>query len=372
MVGHLAWCRTLPREETPFFVAPSMRQIKDIIEPTVQRLTGGNADFRYGSANEASIEGRRHILYSAENARSFKNIRGPNLPGGLCEEGTLCEEESITELLNRMRSVPNPHFSLSTNPDGPTHWIKEQLVDTAGDGDHVAIQLRLQDNPGLSLKYKQDLRKRLHGVWLRRGYYGEWAAAAGLIYQSVEYGEPPPLEDVHTWSLTVDYAAASVTHALLVGEWVEPRERWVYDEWRWNHADAGSLTEDEQVEHIMLDLGMEGDLPRPLKRIYVDPSAAGLAAAFRKRIGIPGVVVPADNRVESGLQQTGVALHRRWIRISDSCVLLKRDMEGYVWDPKAAKLGLTRPLKLADHGPDALRYYVATEARDMPWLLMAA
>ena len=32
----------------------------------------------------------------------------------------------------------------------------------------------------------------------------------------------------------------------------------------------------------------------------------------------------------------------------------------YIWDEKAAQNGEERPLKVNDHAPDALRYYVMT------------
>ena len=36
------------------------------------------------------------------------------------------------------------------------------------------------------------------------------------------------------------------------------------------------------------------------------------------------------------------------------------ELGSYVWDSKAAALGVERPVKALDHGPDALRYYVNT------------
>ena len=47
--------------------------------------------------------------------------------------------------------------------------------------------------------------------------------------------------------------------------------------------------------------------------------------------------------------------------VASRCAHLIVEIEGYVWDPKAQRRGEDKPLKVKDHGVDALRYGVAHE-----------
>ncbi len=48
------------------------------------------------------------------------------------------------------------------------------------------------------------------------------------------------------------------------------------------------------------------------------------------------------------------------LRAGHSCKGLIREVPGYAWDDKAAKLGEDAPIKIDDHGLDALRYAIKT------------
>ncbi len=56
-------------------------------------------------------------------------------------------------------------------------------------------------------------------------------------------------------------------------------------------------------------------------------------------------------RVASLLSARRLKVHRR-------CAGLIAELTGYVWNSKATQRGEDVPLKLNDHGPDALRYVV--------------
>ena len=46
--------------------------------------------------------------------------------------------------------------------------------------------------------------------------------------------------------------------------------------------------------------------------------------------------------------------------IMEECVDTIREIESYVWDPKAADRGYDEPMKKDDHSTDALRYVLAS------------
>ena len=43
--------------------------------------------------------------------------------------------------------------------------------------------------------------------------------------------------------------------------------------------------------------------------------------------------------------------------LRDKCPNLERELASYSWDAKAVERGEDRPMKVADHSVDALRYY---------------
>lgn len=69
-------------------------------------------------------------------------------------------------------------------------------------------------------------------------------------------------------------------------------------------------------------------------------------------------ILPADNAVADGLQDTAVAIKRGLIRLDQSCTETKKEFVGYVWDEKSES---DKPVKENDHCMDALRYFVKTK-----------
>ena len=88
---------------------------------------------------------------------------------------------------------------------------------------------------------------------------------------------------------------------------------------------------------------------------YVDPSAASFIAALRQR----GVyVLDANNDVLNGIRRCSTLFSRRQLLVNASCTGLIDELGLYRWDDKAALLGVEKPVKENDHGPDAVRYYI--------------
>ena len=72
-------------------------------------------------------------------------------------------------------------------------------------------------------------------------------------------------------------------------------------------------------------------------------------------------MIPGENDVLDGIRRVSALLARRVLRIhAERCPGLIGELQSYVWDSKAAAMGVERPVKNLDHGPDALRYYVNT------------
>jgi len=88
--------------------------------------------------------------------------------------------------------------------------------------------------------------------------------------------------------------------------------------------------------------------------VEVDPSAASFKLQLRQD-GVRGVR-DADHSVLDGIRVVSTALTNGTLKIHESCEGLLKEMSTYAWDEKAQERGEDKPLKIADHGPDALRY----------------
>jgi len=92
--------------------------------------------------------------------------------------------------------------------------------------------------------------------------------------------------------------------------------------------------------------------------VIVDPSAA----SFKAEMALRGVWnTDADNDVENGIRKVASLLAQRKIRIHKRCKMLRLELQTYAWDTKKGEKGEDVPLKVHDHGPDALRYFVNTK-----------
>nr|WP_282916569.1 hypothetical protein [Streptomyces exfoliatus] len=69
---------------------------------------------------------------------------------------------------------------------------------------------------------------------------------------------------------------------------------------------------------------------------------------------------PANNAVLDGIRTMSSLLSAGKLVVHSSCKALIGEMPGYAWDDKAAEKGEDKPIKVADHGVDALRYAIFT------------
>ena len=151
-----------------------------------------------------------------------------------------------------------------------------------------------------------------------------------------------------TRTIAVDYGTLNDTVMLDIrddGEKVR-----VHQEYRWGgRKEHCQKTDEEYADDFMRFMGDE-----PCAAI-VDPSAASFITALRQR----GVyVIEANNDVLNGIRKTGTLLSPRELLFCKDCVGLLDTLGTYRWDDKAALMGIEKPVKQQDHGPDAVRYYI--------------
>lgn len=321
-------------------------------------------------ADFAWIMGRKVFLVGATDAKAFKRIRGSTCAGAYVDELTLLPPNFLTELLGRM-SLRGAKLFGTTNPDGPAHWLKTEYIDRAAELGIRHFTFTLDDNPSLDPTYVEAIKREHSGLWYQRLILGRWVAAEGVVYDawSPDRHIVKALPRIDRWfSVGLDYGTTNPLDAVLLGRGVgEDGVTRIYAGTEWRHdpkvakirlTDAqhsANLTEWlQQADRAdnTLDKGVRPDF------ICVDPSAA----SFMEQLladRVPGLAA-ADNNVLDGIRTVSSLLATDRLRVHESCKPLISELSSYSWDDKATEKGEDKPLKVADHAVDALRYGIHT------------
>jgi hypothetical protein len=313
-----------------------------------------------------------------------------------CQEATELTENDWESLTTRLRAwtLSFQQLIADCNPDKPTHWLKVRS-DT---GRTRMLESRHEDNPMLygtdgepTVEGGEYIAKleRLTGPRKLRLRHGIWAAAEGLVYDGFDPavhvidGFPsdkgpspvPPKEWQRFWSVDFGY-----TNPFVLQCWaVDPDGRlYLYRElYRTKRLVEDHARKALELAQYRQDSawGAKGAWkePRPT-RVICDHDAEGRATLARD-LGMP--TTAARKTVTDGLQAVAARLEpagdgrpRLFIyrkarvdldqELADAkkptCTL--EEMAGYVWDGSTDRPKET-PLKIDDHGADAMRYMVA-------------
>lgn len=317
-------------------------------------------------AETATILGRTVYVLGANDVQSEAKVRGMTVAGAYCDEITVQPKVTFEQLVARM-SVHGARLFGTTNPDSPHHWLKKDWIDRA-DRDMRVFHFELDDNPFLDPAFVAYLKRQYTGLWYRRFIRGLWVMAEGAIYDMWD----PRRHVVHNvprivdWlTVAVDYGTSNPFHALLIGVGVDHR-LYVVAEYRYDSKKQRRQATDSeysgQLRAWMKQIRIPGSNARGIdpRYVVVDPSAA----SFRMQLHQDGVHTwAADNSVLDGIRLISTLLSpqpRPKLLVHRSCVDLIGEMSAYSWDEKAQLKGEDKPIKVADHGCDALRYGIKT------------
>lgn len=303
----------------------------------------------YG-APTVTILGRRVYVMGAHDVQAEKVLRGLTVLGAYGDEVTTVPEGFFMQMLGRM-STPTSRLFGTTNPEGPRHWLKV-LIDRKMP-DWRVEHFTLDDNPSLTRRYVDSIKREYVGLWYRRFILGQWVQAEGAIYDmwdesSMVVAHDAMPEMVRFPALGLDYGTNHPTRGYLLGIARQPRPcLYVAAEW---------------APKIKTDAGYSADLrawmaaqPHP-EWIYCDPAAA----SFKLQLFQDGLtnVTDASNSVLDGIRTVASMLATGRLKVSDRCTELIREIPGYVWNSKATERGVDAPVKLNDDACDAMRYAV--------------
>lgn len=316
------------------------------------------------------IMGRRVALIGATDVKAFRRIRGATGAGAYVDEGSLLPKGFLTELLGRL-SLPGAKLFGTTNPDGPAHWLKVEFLDRAEKLDLAHFTFTLDDNPSLPSAYVSAIKAEHQGLWYRRLILGQWVAAEGTVYEAwnPDVHVVKMLPHIDRWfAVGIDYGTTNPLDAILLGRGTEAdgiTRLYAAAEHRHDPKVAKVRLTDaqhsQQLQSFLAEAnrwdGTDDTGVRPDFTV-VDPSAA----SFIEQLLADRVhgITPADNEVLDGIRTVSSLLATDRMRVHESCKPLISEMASYSWDDKATEQGQDKPLKVADHAADALRYGIHT------------
>ncbi|MFF6829632.1 PBSX family phage terminase large subunit [Streptomyces longwoodensis] len=360
---------------------------RNIIDVIVQMIGKKRCDYRAG-AGEVVIFGRTIYVAGANDERAADKIKGLTLAGAYLDEVTTYPE-TFFQMLETRLSVEGAQWFGTTNPEGPNHWLKRQILDRARvhlrrDGTLVESQspdvldvarfsFILDDNPSLPAAYIDSLKRSHQGLFFRRYILGEWCLAEGVIYDSFDESKHVVdlVPDISRWMCVgLDYGTVNPFAALLIGIGADSR-LYVASEYRHDSRVAKRQLTDAQysvgVRRWLASHEHRGQKGVRPSWVFVDPSAASFMTQLWSD-GLPGVA-KADNEVKDGIRSVSSAFGADLLSIHRSCTGLLEELPAYVWDAKASAKGIDQPLKVDDHSVDGLRYGLHSSVNEWRHLL---
>lgn len=323
-------------------------------------------DIHYTSgAPTASVLGQTVHAIGANDAQAEPKIRGLTCAGAYGDELTTLPKAFFDQLTARC-SVPGSKIFGTTNPDNPAHWLRQDYLLRPEETKLRSWHFVLDDNPGLSDEYKERAKTTHVGLFYKRNILGLWVQAEGAIYDMYddERHIVTSLPEMRRYWVGIDYGTTNAFSALLMGHGVDDR-LYVVSEWRHDSRTAQRQMTDAQysraVRGWLTELGIEPEW------IFVDPSAASFSLQMWED-GAPGMA-KATNDVTDGIRSVSSLLAAGRLMVHESCEGLITELPGYAWDQKASDAGEDKPLKVADHSCDALRYVVHSTAHEWRHLL---
>lgn len=355
---------------------------RNVMSGVIELLGPASDGIRYTrGANTAVIFGREVDVIGASDARSEARIRGMTIAIAYVDELTLLPDLGYWEqLLNRQITVADAVTFATTNPDNPMHWAKVDVIDRCDELGWRTWKFLLDDNPILTDEAKAAAAARNRGLYYARNILGEWVLAEGVIWDmwdgrkiadgGMVYSdlEQPDISD---WVVSIDPGAGGVFSAHLTGLGADDK-LYVAAELRFDHRGRQASMTDVDFSRALTAWLDELDpatnaIPsrcpgaRSPWRTIIDPSGVSLRTQL-KRDGWD-MVRDADNAVVPGIRMVGSLLGDGRIRVHESCTGLLGEIPGYCWDPKAAMVGVDKPIKVNDHSCDDMRYMVTGTTR---------
>jgi PBSX family phage terminase large subunit len=308
-------------------------------------------------------------IFGGKDEGSQSLIQGITLAGIFFDEVALMPQSFVNQGTGRC-SVEGAKFWFNCNPDAPMHWFNQEWILKAVKKRMVHIHFLMDDNPSNSSKTLARYKSNFTGVFYQRFILGLWVMAQGAIYKDA-WSEELLFDDKQLEYITInayrmrryifiDYG--TVNPMVFLDVYDDGETLWVVREWYYDSRATGVEKTDAEHADDLEAFIKDGIAPT---YIVIDPSAASFKTEIRSRrlrTKDTADLINADNNVLDGIRMVSTMMHKKRLRFHKvNCPKTTDELLSYVWDDKAIQKGLKeRPIKINDHGPDAVRYGVKT------------
>jgi hypothetical protein len=345
---------------------------------------------------ELDLFGSKWLVIGAKDEGSEKAIRGMTVGCSVGDELTLIPRSFVMMLMNRM-SVEGARLYATTNPDTPHHYVKTDILDNQAlikSGELWTEHFEIADNPNLPADYFAHLCRMYPpgSLYYQRFVLGLWVTGEGAIYKDV--WSEKLLYSYQPWTMTngepgcvapkglldpgqiVERSIAidcGVDHVQVYLDTIDDGEIvWLDREYWWDSHITGRQKTDRQYRE-----DLEMFLTKaPAAKCILPPECASFAAEL-VQAGI--WYCDADNEVLDGIKMTSTMMALGKLRFRkppdgysyevsdpfhDHVGETIKQIQTYIWNPKASLRGVEEPMKTKDDGPDAVRYKIKTDIPD--------
>lgn len=357
-----------------------------------EQLASGSLDYYGGSQEEPPQyrydNGSRILVGGMDKPTKIMSTEYDLIYVQEATELTVTDWEFASTRLRNGR-MPYQQLIADCNPDAPTHWLHER----AAAGKLRMINCRHEDNPRLFdllpdgtfrlTDYGRNYMARLDaltGVRYLRLRLGQWVAAEGVIYDgfdpAVHIVDAMPKGWQHWaryWSVDFGF-----TNPFVLQCWAEDPDGRL---WLYRELYRTQRTVDEHARDILRIVSEDGTAagrwrePRP-QLIVADHDAEnrerfereiGMSTRAARKAVLNGIELVQVRLRPAGDRRPRLFILRGALVEQDPLLIESRrptstleEIGGYVWAPGPDGKPLKeQPLKINDHGMDAMRYIVA-------------
>lgn len=286
-------------------------------------------------------------------------LRGPNRAWAWFDEPRNIRTREVFDIVTAQLR-PTRKLWLTTTPSGIFHWMYELFIENPLPDSEV-ITVRTAENPHVPPDFDALLRTQYTGMFAAQELDAEWVSFEGRIYdnfsltenvtEDAEYNPNLPI----TWGVDDGYAtgegqgkASYHPRVILLGQETPIGGVNIFA----SYYKSGELTERSISEVLSWPYNRPGVA-------YVDSSAVELKARLWE---LSIQTVGGTHKVTEGIKNLRRLIcdgnNQRLLKIHPRNKELIRELQLYRYDDaaKVATVGEPKPLKVDDHGPDALRY----------------
>lgn len=308
------------------------------------------------------------LAYGGMNdEKQRESVRSMGTRGGVdiawFEEANKFSEADFNEVRARMRGTAGPYRQIivTTNPDGPRHWIYQTLM--LG-GKAKVYKSRAIDNPYNSPEYLDTLNN-LTGILYRRLALGDWVAAEGAIYPTFDpdIHVIDPFEIPAEWprymSIDFGYNNPFVCQWWAIdgdGRMYLYREVYMTNKLVQDHAQQIlELSNGERIYETWADHDAEDRATLERYGIYTSPAVKDVLPGIEAVQA--GLRVQADGRPRIYFFRNALVETDSRLQSPSRPTCTIEELPLYIWQTQKDGAPVKdAPLKTNDHGCDALRY----------------